>query len=73
MDLEGLGPGERAARYREMARAQMERAGQSGQPEMQAVCLELAAMWTRLAEAAERQGARGDGAKLRSEDDRAEA
>ena len=57
MDLEDLGPKARADRYRNMARGQMELAAQVVQPEMRAVCLELAAMWTRLAEAAARRRA----------------
>jgi len=54
MEVGDLPPRERAARYRDLAQAQCELAEASELPEIRATHLELAAMWSRLAEEAER-------------------
>ena len=57
MDLSHLTGPDRAERYREMAKQQLKLAAEGDNEEVRASCLELAAMWTRLAEEAERRGA----------------
>jgi hypothetical protein len=54
MDMGGLSPRERAAHYRALAAAQLELGGRA-EAEIASTHFELAAMWTRLAEEAERQ------------------
>jgi hypothetical protein len=53
MEFESLPPGERAARYRRKANEQVALASGADTPDIRATCLELAAMWMRLAEAAQ--------------------
>lgn len=55
MEVGDLPARERAARYRELAQAQCELAEACDLPEIRATHLELAAMWGRLAEEAERR------------------
>lgn len=55
MDTEGLSPQLRAQHYRECARVQLDLAASAGTAEIRAACLELAGLWTRLAEAAEHE------------------
>ena len=54
MEFESLPPNERAARYRQKANEQVQLAAGADTPDIRASSLELAAMWMRLAEAAER-------------------
>jgi hypothetical protein len=60
VEFESLSPQERAERYRAKARDQIGLAEGADTPEIRASCLELAAMWMRLAEAAQRGGAERD-------------
>jgi hypothetical protein len=55
METGGLPPWQRAARYRDLAASQLEMAGRAKLPEISSAHLELAAMWTRLAEEADRR------------------
>jgi hypothetical protein len=68
MEFEALSPNERAARYRKKATEQMELAGSSDTPAIRAGCLELAAMWMRLAEAAEQGGVAAEARRVRADD-----
>lgn len=54
-DFSGLPPGERAARYRELADMHLRLGGAALVEEARAAHLELAALWTRLATQAELQ------------------
>ena len=55
METGDLSPRQRAAGYRNLAASQLALAGRARLPEIRATHLELAAMWTRLAEEAERR------------------
>jgi hypothetical protein len=68
MEFEALSPAERAARYRRKATEQIELAGGADTPAIRAGCLELAAMWMRLAEAAEHGGAAAEARRARTDD-----
>ncbi|HVI33969.1 hypothetical protein [Phenylobacterium sp.] len=54
MEIGDLPPRQRATRYKDLAQAQRELADACDLPEIRATHLELAAMWARLAEEAER-------------------
>lgn len=54
MEIGDLPARERAARYKDLAQSQRELADGCELPEIRATHLELAAMWSRLAEEAER-------------------
>lgn len=51
MNVDDLTPPARARHYRDCARRQLRLAATAETAELRATCLELAAMWTRLAEA----------------------
>jgi hypothetical protein len=55
MDFGGLPPDQRAAGYRELARNHMRIAGACESTGLRVSHLELASLWTRLADEAERQ------------------
>lgn len=55
MEIGDLPAQERAARYRDLAQSQRELADACELPEIRATHLELAGMWSRLAEEAERR------------------
>lgn len=62
-ELASRSPGERAARYRELADMHLKVAASSKAPEARASHLELAALWTRLAAQADRQAREGGAAE----------
>jgi hypothetical protein len=71
MDFGGLPPDQRAAGYRELARNHMRIAEASEHPGARVSHLELASLWTRLAEEAERRA--GDSLSAAEQDDTASA